>query len=415
MPLRDGTKELATNDVWASAPTANRTDPDDTSLTPALVIANGYPASFSADAGDTPRRPVVNEIFWRLFSAAKDGINFGILPWDTDVDTLAGGVKQVSGVIYRALVDNGPTYSNAISPTTAGQTVWEIVSGTIGLPSAPAQPTATAPASGELDWSWNCPLDGGAAITSFNFYWRTAGTLAFSAAISVTTPRYVLTGLTNGTAIEAQVEAVNAQGTSPPSAVGSATPQGTVPGGGATLALRATAGDGEVDLDWLEPDTGGLTITQYIVQWRAAGQAFSTGRQVTISGALTAYTRDTLTNGTAYFFQVRARNSSGFSPYSNEASATPVADVVPPTPPADTAPEFPTALTGTPRRPLIVDWTWELPDDNGGQRISSYDFQWRYSGDAWAAANIVAGLETSYYRLSVANTNEERAGARAGV
>ena len=31
MPLRDGTKELATNDVWASAPTANRTDPDDTS------------------------------------------------------------------------------------------------------------------------------------------------------------------------------------------------------------------------------------------------------------------------------------------------------------------------------------------------------------------------------------------------
>ena len=164
------------------------------------------------------------------------------------------------------------------APTTAGQTVWEIVSGTIGLPSAPAQPTATAPASGELDWSWNCPLDGGAAITSFNFYWRTAGTLAFSAAISVTTPRYVLTGLTNGTAIEAQVEAVNAQGTSPPSAVGSATPQGTVPGGGATLALRATAGDGEVDLDWLEPDTGGLTITQYIVQWRAAGQAFSTGQ-----------------------------------------------------------------------------------------------------------------------------------------
>ena len=405
MPLRDGTKELATNDVWASAPTANRTDPDDVTLTPALVIANGYPASFSADAGDTPRRPVVNEIFWRLFSAAKDGINFGILPWDTDVDTLTGGVKQVSGVIYRALVDNGPTYSNAIIPTTAGQTVWEIVSGTIGLPSAPAQPTATAPASGELDWSWNCPLDGGAAITSFNFYWRTAGTLAFSAAISVTTPRYVLTGLTNGTAIEAQVEAVNAQGTSPPSAVGSATPQGTVPGGGATLALRATAGDGEVDLDWLEPDTGGLTITQYIVQWRASGQAFSTGRQATISGALTAYTRDTLTNGTAYFFQVRARNSQGLGTFSNEASATPVADVVPPTPPADTAPSAPTSLTGTPRRPLIVDWTWELPDSNGGQRIEDYDFQWRYSGDAWAAANIVAGLETSYYRLSVANTN----------
>ena len=193
MPISDGFKAIGP--AWASAPTADRTDPDDATLTPALVIANGWPASFSADAGDTPRRRVFNEMYWRRDSALLDIRNFGILPWDAAVDTLQGGVKQVSGVIYRALVDNGPTYTNAVNPTTAGQTVWEVVSGTVGLPSAPAQPTATAPASGELDWSWNCPLDGGAAITSFNFYWRTAGTTTFSAAISVTTPRYVLTGL----------------------------------------------------------------------------------------------------------------------------------------------------------------------------------------------------------------------------
>ena len=73
-------------------------------------------------------------------------------------------------------------------------------------------------------------------------------------------------------------------------------------------------------------------------------------------------------------------------------------------PPADTAPDAPTSLAGTPRYDLAIDWLWELPDDNGGQRISSYDFQWRYSGDGWAAINIVSALEVSYYRLTIANT-----------
>ena len=125
MPLRDGTKAIGP--AWANG--GDRIAPDDSSLTPPIVVATGYPASFSADSGDTPRRAVINELFYRWDSAVLDIRNYGILPWDTDVDTLQGGVKQVSGVVYNAIVNNGPTYSNAISPTTAGQTVWATVSG----------------------------------------------------------------------------------------------------------------------------------------------------------------------------------------------------------------------------------------------------------------------------------------------
>ena len=407
MPLSSGTKAIGP--AWASATTKGidatdgRIDPDDSSLTPPIVLADGYPASFSAVGGNTPRRKVVNELFFRVDSGILDIRNYGILPWDTDVDTLEGGVKQVSGVVYRADVDNGPTYGNAVSPTAGGQTVWEVVSGSLGVPAAPTAPTAVA-ANGTLDWSWPCPKDNGAAVTAFDFQWREAGQLAFTTVANLSNARHLLTGLANGTVIEAQVQATNSEGDSGYGAQGSGTPVASVPGGGNTLALRADAGDasGEIDLDWLAPDTGGDTITQYRLQWRQSGQSFSTGRQVNLSGALTETTRTSLTDGTEYFFRIRARNSIGNGPWSNETSATPVSPVVPPT---DTAPDAPAAITGTPRIALIVDWTWELPDDNGGQVIESYDFQWRYAGNNWSNANLIVGLEVAYYRVTVANTN----------
>ena len=471
MPISDGFKAIGP--AWASSPTADRIPPNDNSLMPPIVVAEGWPESFSDDEGTgaagtaaiaggavsnvnvtaaginyasapsvvfeggggtgaratatvsggsvtgvtvdeggigftsaptvlfligiSPRRAVFNEVYNRRDSALLDVRNYGILPWDVEVDTIQGGVKQVNGRIYSALVNNGPSYSNAISPIATGQTVWEIVSGAIMEPAAPDAPSADV-GNGQLVWVWNCPLDGGAVIDHFDFQWRVAGG-SFSASIEVTTPRYVLSGITNDRMYEARARANNAQGDGPWSSVGSQTPQAVVPDGGATLALRADPGDTEVDLTWLEPNNGGASIPNYTVQWRSSGQMFSSSRQATVVG--TTYTRTGLTNDTEYFFQVRANNSRGSGPWSNEASATP--EAVAPPPPADTAPSAPTALAGTPRRPLIVDWTWELPNSNGGQRVASYDFQWRYSGNTWSG-NLTTGLERSSMRTTVADT-----------
>ena len=95
MPISEGFKNIK---PWASAPTADRTAPDDASLTPPLVVADGWPASFSSDDGNTPRRPVFNEQYHRETVALTDVRNYGILPWDAEVDTLQGGLKQVAGV-----------------------------------------------------------------------------------------------------------------------------------------------------------------------------------------------------------------------------------------------------------------------------------------------------------------------------
>ena len=404
MPLSDGTKAIATNPAWASAttkgsdPTDDRIDPDDSSLTPPIVIADGWPDSFSTAGGNTPRRAVWNELEFRKDSAIKDIINYGILPWDTDVDTLEGGVKQVNGVVYRADVNNGPTYSNATDPTTSGQTVWETVSGSVGVPNAPDMPSAVAD-NGTLDWSWSCPLDNGAAVTAFDFQWRQSGQQAWSASITVTSARYLLTGLTNGQAYEARVLATNSQGDSPFGAEGTGTPVAAVPGGGNTLALRADTGDdsGEADLEWLEPADNGAPITGYTYQWKSGGQSFNNSRQGTTTS--TSVTVPNLADGTEYDFRVRATNSVGSGPWSNEDSATPEAPV---TPPVDSEPGQPTNHEGAPRRPLIVDWTWEVPDSNGGQRIENYDHQWRYQGSGWG--NTIT-TEGAYRRITVADTS----------
>lgn len=405
MALSQGFKDV---EVWASAATADRTDPDDSALMPPLVVADGWPATFSADAGDTPRRAVFNELYHRETQALVDIRNYGIIPYDADIDTFQGGIKQVAGVAYKALVDNGPTYGNATDPTASGQTVWELLPGAVSIPNAPSAPMATAPQSGELDWFWNCPKDNGAEVTEFDFRWRVAGTTAWNDVTGLTTARTVLTGLTNGQAIEAQVRARNSAGNSAYSSTGSATPSGTVPEGGATLALRATSGDGEVDLDWLEPDDGGVAITSYIVQWREDGQGFSTSRQASVT--TTEHTVTPLTNGTEYFFRVRAVNGEGSGVFSNEASATPEAVVVPPTPPADTAPAAPGTPTGTARRVLTIDWTWDLVTDDGGQPVTGYDFQWRVAGASWSG-NVTRVSRTSF-TTTHANSN---AGIQARV
>ena len=95
-------------------------------------------------------------------AAAVDVREQGILGWDTDVDYLQHAIVRSGTQLYRATVATGPDTSNATDPAASGQTVWAEVSGTTGAPSAPSAPQAVGPASGELDWFWDCPLDNGA-------------------------------------------------------------------------------------------------------------------------------------------------------------------------------------------------------------------------------------------------------------
>ena len=232
MPIPAAVRAILGN-VWASTAGALKQDPADAD--PAIVRADGYPASFSSTL--VPEQETIQGR-WNEFDSAIDDIYTSGVPfYDALIDYPADAMTNEDGVLYSALIANGPGTSNAIAPSadTAG-TTWGRVSGTQGAPSAPAQPTATSPAPGTLDVSWNCPLDGGSVITGFELQYKNAGTSWSTAQdVATTVPFAQLTGLTNGQALEFRVRATNSIDTSPWSATGTGTPTAAAPSGGSTL------------------------------------------------------------------------------------------------------------------------------------------------------------------------------------
>ena len=93
--------------------------------------------------------------------------------------------------------------------------------------------------------------------------------------------------------------------------------------------VTATAGDGKVDLSWTASQGFlGWTVSEYNV-----GQSIAAGGPYTYSSSLgnvTVSSRTGLTNGTAYYFVVRAEDAFGNSiATSSEVSATPAAAAAP--------------------------------------------------------------------------------------
>src|SRR5215813_5420867 len=98
----------------------------------------------------------------------------------------------------------------------------------------------------------------------------------------------------------------------------------------------------DITLAW-DPATDGIT-TGYIIQYGAASQSYS--QQVDVGG-VTSYTLHGLSDGTIYYFVVRAYDAAGhLSGPSNEVQAT--------TPPAVPPPVTSLALTSSLPSPKVV-------------------------------------------------------------
>jgi subtilase family serine protease len=159
----------------------------------------------------------------------------------------------------------------------------------------------------------------------------------------------------------------------------SATP--TVPG--APILNTATPGNTSVSLSWSAPsNNGGSPVTGYDVYEGTTSGLESYTTPVVPTTSSTTVTVTGLTNGTTYYFTVKAMNLAGPSAASNQLSAAPVANA--------TAPGAPTNLIATTSSTKGVVLTWAAPSSNGGSAITSYTL---YRGSS-------SGRETSYDSLN---------------
>ena len=324
--------------------------------------------------------------------------------------------------------------------------MWRMVGGVVLLAAllAPASPASTqsvpsAPdvvaRSGDqsITLVWGPVNNGGSPIVWWEFrqvlppidYWLQipdsgAGTTS-----------HTVTGLTNGTPYRFEVRAVSFAGNGRPGV--SRPSSGT--GGDLSVSpsttpaqpmdLSATAGNSQVSLSWTAAQAntaadGYSPITSYEYRQQAGGGAYAPWTAIIDSNAATTgHIVTGLSNGTAYRFQVRARNANG----AGAGSETEPALVA-------TAPGAPRGLVaqagyGT----AVLSWA---PASNGGAPITSWQFR-QQTGSAdiadavpWATipdshahttSYTVVGLdnEDHVYRFEVRAVNEAGPGAGAAT
>ena len=148
----------------------------------------------------------------------------------TLVRTVSGISPTASTQLVTGLV-NGTSYTATVTAFNAagfGSTSPAAPAATI--PAAPIIGTAT-PGTRQATVRWTPGFDGGSPITSFQVQVRTGTTVVRTiTGIAPTAVSLVVTGLTNGTAYNFRVRAVNALGTGPLSAASNVVRPANVPG-----------------------------------------------------------------------------------------------------------------------------------------------------------------------------------------
>ena len=245
-------------------------------------------------------------------------------------------------------------------------------------PAAPTGLTAT-PGDGQVDLDWDD--NGEPDLDNYNVKRSvTLGGPYTTIATGVAASAYTDTTAVNDTTYFYVVTAVDNSGNeSGNSNEASATPTDTTPPAAPT-GLAATAGDGQVDLDWddnAEPDLDSYNVKRSIT----SGGPYTT---IATGVAASAYTDTTAVNDTTYFYVVTAVDNSGNeSGNSNEASATPT-DTTPPAAPTGLA-----ATAGDGQ----VDLDW---DDSAEPDLDSYDVK-RSTTSGEPYTTIATGVAASAY------------------
>ncbi len=371
------------------------------SATPAVPAAPAAPAGFMIDTGDT-------EITLKWTDPGNDAITkyqyrrgtgpLGSITWADWTDIPASDEDTTEHKVTG--LTNGTRYYfevRAVAGTVNGTATASTAITPVAKPAAPTGLSATGGAT-EVTLSWTNPNN--ATITGYEYRQRTSGSSTWGewtaiASSGATTTSHTVTGLTNYTRYDFQLRAVGLSGDGAASTTESAIPR---PAGAPDApGLTITDGDTQVTLAWSDPSNNAITKYQYR---RGTGPSNSINwgnwTDIPMSGAATTgYTVTGLTNGTRYWFEVRAVAGTVFG----VASST-FGDPNP-------KPAQPTGLSAAPGDGQVV-LTWSDPSDSS---IFSYGYELR-TGNTWGGLTLFTSDDTTTTYTVTGLTNGTEYGFR---
>ena len=222
-------------------------------------------------------------------------------------------------------------------------------------PGLPVKPTLSVTAGdNRVTLSMAVSATGGIDITKWQYRRKTSNASTYDPWIDIdnrsTSLNHTISNLNNGTTYSFQVRASNLTGNSPESDEVVATPAAVPP----KPTLSFTVGSASVSLSASVSSTNGSDITKWEYRWRTSNNStYSDWIGIANSNSTSAtHTISNLANGTTYSFQVRASNSIGASPASDEVTATPSS---PSQTPAQAPPQTPSQTSAQGLQDYFVD------------------------------------------------------------
>lgn len=214
---------------------------------------------------------------------------------------------------------NGTTYYfTVIASNPRGDTYVnnELVVTPLNAPTVPSGLAATS-ANGSVAITWSASTGNG-TIKYKVLRSTTSGSGYSQIATDITTTNYTDTSVINDTIYYYVVRSFNefGEGTNSSEVTGTPMNAPTSPTG-----LAATANTSQIALTWTA-STGSGTKTYTVYRSTTSGSGYS---QIATSLSSTSYTDSSVTNGTTYYYVVKAANLGGTSNYSSEISTTPLA------------------------------------------------------------------------------------------
>lgn len=317
---------------------------------------------------------------YKLYKSTTSG------SYGSDFLSVSNSVYDVKGL------SNGTTYYFILKAVNGGcesvNSNEMSVTPQVDAPGAPALKSAFA-GDGHVILVW----DGVLGSNGYKVYSSTASGSYSShvASVAESVYNYDVTGLNNGTTYYFALKATNPGGTSPYSNEISAKPQVAKPI--EPTGVSAASGNAKVSLKWNSVEGA----TSYKVYQTTTSGSY--GSEVSsVSGSAYNYDVTGLTNGTIYYFVVKATNSGGESPNSIEVSAVP-----------KTVPGVPVNVTAEAGNGQATI-TFLSPAQNGGSLITGYIVT-SYPDNITATGNgttiTVTGLKNgTTYTFKVRAVNE---------
>ena len=282
------------------------------------------------------------------------------------------GRAEGTTYFYRVRAVNGAgnsAYSNEASATT-----------TVSLPAAPANLSATAISSSQINLTWT---DQSANETGFQIERKigAGGTYALIVTTAANATTYSDTGVVEGTTYFYRVRTVNGAGNSAYSNEANATLPVSPPAAPANLSATAISSS-QINLTWTDQSDNedGFRI------YRGTDSSTVTTLMATLGVRITSYSNTDLAASTTYYYKVTTFNTAGESAASNVANATTE-------PPPVTIPSAPTNLQATAASSSVINLTW---NDASGNETGFQIERKTGAGGTYALIVTTAANATTY-------------------